>query len=204
MFGVDRAAIASASHPKLVRGLWLAASASALLSALGFSNDSSAELSAGGLVLTRNEDIQMRSEDLYISANQVRVKYIFFNKADRDVTIHVAFPMPDVTFSFRSISRVGHRKHAQYQGGQSKPLGFGSKHFPQIRSFAWSISTSPLPVKALPHLWASRHWKLSHGSMSTGKNIAWTVTSSTRSGALALRPKWIMDLLSANNAFPTF
>ena len=104
MFGVDRAAIASASHPKLVRGLWLAASASALLSALGFSNDSSAELSAGGLVLTRNEDIQMRSEDLYISANQVRVKYIFFNKADRDVTIHVAFPMPDVTFSEEPLS----------------------------------------------------------------------------------------------------
>lgn len=65
----------------------------------GFANDSSAELSAGGLVLTRNDDIQMRSEDLYISATEVRVKYIFFNKAERDVTIHVAFPMPDITLS---------------------------------------------------------------------------------------------------------
>jgi hypothetical protein len=65
----------------------------------GFANDSSAELGAGGLVLTRNDDIQMRSEDLYLSATEVRVNYIFFNKAERDVTIHVAFPMPDVTLS---------------------------------------------------------------------------------------------------------
>ncbi len=63
----------------------------------GFANDSSAELGAGGLVLTRNDDIEMRSEDLYISAGQVRVNYVFFNRASRDVTIHVAFPMPDVT-----------------------------------------------------------------------------------------------------------
>jgi hypothetical protein len=64
-----------------------------------FANDSSAELGAGGLVLTRNADIQMRSEDLYISAELVRVKYVFVNRASRDITIHVAFPMPDVAGS---------------------------------------------------------------------------------------------------------
>lgn len=59
-------------------------------------NDSSAELRAGGLVLTRNADIEMRSEDLYISAKQVRVNYVFYNRAPQPVTIRVAFPMPDV------------------------------------------------------------------------------------------------------------
>ena len=62
-----------------------------------FANDSSAELAAGGLVLTKNSDIEMRSEDLYISVDLVRVNYVFVNRSSRDVTIHVAFPMPDVT-----------------------------------------------------------------------------------------------------------
>ena len=42
-------------------------------------NDSSAELSTGGLVLTKHPDIEMRSEDLFISAKQVRVRYRFAN-----------------------------------------------------------------------------------------------------------------------------
>ncbi len=60
-------------------------------------NDSSAELAAGGLVLTKNASIQMKSEDLYISDKQVRVHYVFANTSPKDVTILVAFPMPDVT-----------------------------------------------------------------------------------------------------------
>ncbi len=60
-------------------------------------NDSSAELATGGLVLTKNASIQMTSEDLYISDKQVRVHYVFHNTSDKDVTITVAFPMPDVT-----------------------------------------------------------------------------------------------------------
>lgn len=67
------------------------------LIAPAFANDSSAELGAGGLVLTKNADIEMRSEDLYISAERVRVNYVFFNRANRDITVHVAFPMPDIT-----------------------------------------------------------------------------------------------------------
>jgi len=59
-------------------------------------NDSTAELSTGGLVLKRTPDIAMRSEDLYISAREVRVRYVFANLTDRDVTETVAFPMPDI------------------------------------------------------------------------------------------------------------
>ena len=60
-------------------------------------NDSSAELAAGGLVLTHNAAIEMKAEDLYISAKQVRVHYRFANTSAHDVTVTVAFPMPDIT-----------------------------------------------------------------------------------------------------------
>ena len=59
-------------------------------------NDSSAELAAGGLVLTKSDTIVMRSEDLYISEQAVRVRYVFANTSAKDVTIRVAFPMPDI------------------------------------------------------------------------------------------------------------
>ena len=59
-------------------------------------NDSSAELAAGGLVLTKSDTIAMWSEDLYISEQAVRVRYVFANTSAKDVTLRVAFPMPDI------------------------------------------------------------------------------------------------------------
>ena len=40
----------------------------------------------------------MRSEDLYISDKAVRVKYVFMNTSPKDVTVTVAFPMPDIAW----------------------------------------------------------------------------------------------------------
>ncbi|MGZ8362540.1 MAG: DUF4424 domain-containing protein, partial [Caulobacteraceae bacterium] len=62
-----------------------------------FANDSTAELTTGGLVLTRTEHIEMRSEDLFISPKEVRVRYRFLNTAPTDQRVTVAFPMPDIT-----------------------------------------------------------------------------------------------------------
>jgi len=59
-------------------------------------NDSTAQLATGGLVFVRNDDVEMRSEELAISTQQVSVRYRFFNKSDRDVTVLVAFPMPEI------------------------------------------------------------------------------------------------------------
>lgn len=61
-----------------------------------WANDSTAALSTGGLVYVLTEDIEMQSEDLYISLDEVRVRYTFENHADHDVTTLVAFPMPDI------------------------------------------------------------------------------------------------------------
>lgn len=58
-------------------------------------NDSTAEMAAGGLVLKQTRDIDMVSEDLFVSAAEIRVRYVFRNRARRDVRTIVAFPMPD-------------------------------------------------------------------------------------------------------------
>ncbi len=58
-------------------------------------NDSVAEAAAGGLVLKQTRDIDMVSEDLYVSADEIRVRYVFRNRAPRDISVTVAFPLPD-------------------------------------------------------------------------------------------------------------
>jgi len=62
-------------------------------------NDTSAQLAAGGLEFVQNNDVEMLSEDLFISAAEVRVRYVFRNRAKQDVTTLVAFPMPDITIT---------------------------------------------------------------------------------------------------------
>jgi hypothetical protein len=62
-------------------------------------NDTSAELATGGLIFVANEAVEMRSEKLFISTEQVRVTYEFFNTSDKDVTVLVAFPLPEIRIS---------------------------------------------------------------------------------------------------------
>ncbi|MDO9473536.1 MAG: DUF4424 domain-containing protein [Caulobacter sp.] len=79
-----------------MKHILLAALLGAALAAPAAANDSTAELAAGGLVLTRTDAIVMKSEDLYISADEVRVRYVFLNTSGKAVTTRVAFPMPDI------------------------------------------------------------------------------------------------------------
>ena len=58
-------------------------------------NDSVAAAEAGGLVLRQSRDIDMVSEDLYVSRLEIRVRYVFRNRSARPVRTIVAFPMPD-------------------------------------------------------------------------------------------------------------
>ncbi len=79
--------------------MWKPAIALAFITAVALpahANDSSAELSTGGLIFVHNPDVEMRSEDLFISAREVHVRYRFFNSSPRDVTVLVAFPMPEI------------------------------------------------------------------------------------------------------------
>ena len=65
------------------------------MSTVALANDSTAGHGAGGLVLQRTDAIDMISEDLYVSVEQIRVHYVFRNRAPRDIETVVAFPMPD-------------------------------------------------------------------------------------------------------------
>jgi len=61
-----------------------------------FPNDSAAELSIGGLRLTRTNEIAIDSEELRISIDRINVRYQFTNIAGKPVTLTVAFPLPDI------------------------------------------------------------------------------------------------------------
>lgn len=69
-------------------------------------NDSTAELGAGGLVYVTTDAVRMTSEDLSIAMDEVRVRYTFENRSDRDVTTLVAFPMPDIKGSLDFLGAV--------------------------------------------------------------------------------------------------
>lgn len=73
-----------------------------LLAAPAVANDSVASMGAGGLVLERTDGIEMRSEDLYVSAAEIRVRYRFYNRTDQPISTIVAFPMPDLTGGIES------------------------------------------------------------------------------------------------------
>ncbi|HEU5482749.1 MAG TPA: DUF4424 family protein [Sphingomicrobium sp.] len=62
--------------------------------AAALANDTTASTAAGGLVLERTDDIDMVSEDLFVSATAIRVNYVFRNQSPGDVETIVAFPMP--------------------------------------------------------------------------------------------------------------
>lgn len=91
------------------RILLMAGALAAMLTArAGLANDSSAEKAAGGLVLRQDRDIDMVSEDLYVSPDEVRVRYVFRNRARQARRITVAFPMPDRDMSYEMESEVAY------------------------------------------------------------------------------------------------
>jgi Domain of unknown function (DUF4424) len=68
-------------------------------------NDSEAEVGIGGLVLRKNAHVEMRSEDLYVSEKEIRVRYRFYNKSGSDVRTIVAFPLPEITTDDDDVRR---------------------------------------------------------------------------------------------------
>jgi hypothetical protein len=80
---------------KIASAAWILLAASMAGPALA--NDTMAQLGTGGLVFLTNESIEMASEDLSISVDQVKVVYRFRNTSDQDQDIFIAFPMPDIT-----------------------------------------------------------------------------------------------------------
>ncbi|NMM43588.1 DUF4424 family protein [Rhodospirillaceae bacterium KN72] len=59
-------------------------------------NDSVIAIDAGGIDFARTDAIRIVSEDLFISTDRIRVRYIFENVTPEDVTLTVGFPLPPV------------------------------------------------------------------------------------------------------------
>lgn len=78
------------------RFLPFAAIAVLALAATARANDTLAVLGAGGLEIAKSDHIAMLSEDLYLSPDEIRVRYAFRNESDRDLTATVAFPLPEL------------------------------------------------------------------------------------------------------------
>lgn len=59
-------------------------------------NDGFGGLSASGLEFAKTDKVAMRSEDLFISLDRIRVSYVFANTSGEDVTGEVIFPLPPI------------------------------------------------------------------------------------------------------------
>lgn len=64
------------------------------LFAPAYANDSEAAVGVGGLTLVNSKDISLDYEDLYISAEEVRINYRFTNHSKRDIDTLISFPLP--------------------------------------------------------------------------------------------------------------
>src|SRR5262247_3688929 len=88
----------------MLKSIFVLLAAALAVASPASANDSTAELATGGLIFVRNDNVEMRSEDLTISAKEVQVRYRFFNKSDKNVTVLVAFPMPEIKVDGPDVS----------------------------------------------------------------------------------------------------
>lgn len=84
--------------PRPAKALYCAAALTLALPVTGaLAEESLANLDAGGLIIEPADQLELKAEDIFLSARQVRAAYRFLNKASQDLTLTVAFPLPEVT-----------------------------------------------------------------------------------------------------------
>jgi hypothetical protein len=86
-------------------------------------NDSSAELSVGGLVFKHTSDVAIESEDLWVSPDEIVVRYRFRNQTSTPVKLTVAFPLPDIDLSEAANLAVPTSDPVNFVGFQTKVDG---------------------------------------------------------------------------------
>ncbi|MES1202767.1 MAG: DUF4424 domain-containing protein [Pseudomonadota bacterium] len=93
-------------------------------------NDTSAALGAGGLTFERSESVAIVSENLFVSMDQIRVRYVFRNKSDKPFTTIVAFPLPVLKADM-----------------QESPLNIPSAGDPNFVAFETKVDGQRVPLK---------------------------------------------------------
>ncbi|OGW29862.1 MAG: hypothetical protein A2X59_10760 [Nitrospirae bacterium GWC2_42_7] len=61
-----------------------------------FANDSTSHPTATGVEFIKNNNISIESETLLLKAKSVEVEYEFYNHSSKEVSVHMAFPLPEI------------------------------------------------------------------------------------------------------------
>lgn len=140
--------------------VWLGFLLLALAPAGAFADDSSAELGAGGLVLTRSADIRLTDEFLRISPKEVTARFTFFNGSKNDIVTLVAFPLPDIDTSRFSEEPLGRTTgdplnfvgFSVAQNGRSIPFQIEQRAFYNGRDVTAVLRRAGVPLNVVdPH-----------------------------------------------------
>jgi len=111
---------------KSVRLLACAAMFTALSMPL-HANDSEAAINLGGIELVQNQFVSMDSEDLYISKDEVRVRYRYTNHSAKDLELTISFPLPAIKAADEEI--------------------YGDQAVPDFSKLAFQTTVDGKPVK---------------------------------------------------------
>ena len=96
-------------------------------------NDSTASLDTGELVLVPNAEISLEAEDLYISRDEIRVRYVFRNTGAETITTPVAFPLPpleygeDLNYAVEAADPENFVNFRLWVNGQPKPFDIDAR-----------------------------------------------------------------------------
>jgi hypothetical protein len=96
-------------------------------------NDAMAVIGPTGVKFQKSHDIDMRSEDLFISKDKITVRYEFLNNSDHDIAGTVSFPLPPIYSSSPYAFDMLKKADGRYEL-RSNPLQFklmvDGKNFP--------------------------------------------------------------------------
>jgi hypothetical protein len=122
----------------------LLAAAVAAFATPAVANDSSAELSLGGLTFTRSAEISMESETLTITPETVTVRYQFLNQSQSPVTLTVAFPLPDIDLADADNIAIPNADPVNFVGFETKVDGSAVSFTMDQRAFVGTNDVSAL------------------------------------------------------------
>jgi hypothetical protein len=114
--------------------------------------DSTAELSIGGLLIARNADISLESEELTITTDQVRVRYIFLNQSQNSVSAAISFPLPDIdlseadNYAIPSTDPINFLDFRTTIDGRAVNFNLSQRAFLGVKDISAAIKAAGLPI----------------------------------------------------------
>ena len=116
-----------------------------------FANDTTAVLGTGGLIFVTTDQLKMKSEQLFVSPEEIAVTYEFQNLTDQPLDVLVAFPMPDIAGNGDFNVAVPDRESDNFFGFKTKFGGEAVEAELHQQAFAFNLDqTAVLEGMDLP------------------------------------------------------